>query len=120
MQFIASRDLSSSRLHISIGLLRLGSDRPLGTQAQIILTNTFAAARMLNDHTSATLQLTLSECPFRHLGMTELTHRSNQLSFGIQHQIGGSMVAYAALIENVLSYENSADFGFAWGVTRRF
>jgi hypothetical protein len=120
VQFIASRDLSSSRFHISIGMLRLGADRPLGTQAQIVLTNTFAASRVLNDRTSATLQLTLSECPFRHLGIYELARRSNQLSAGIQRQIGPSMVAYAALIENLLSFENSADFGFAWGVSRRF
>ena len=75
---------------------------------------------MLNDRTSATLQLTISECPFRHLGMIELTRHSNQLSAGIQRQVGRSAVAYAAFIENVLSYENSADVGLAWGVSRRF
>jgi len=120
VQLIMSRDLSSSRVHISMGMLRLGSDRPLGTQAQIVITNTIAAARMINDRTSAALQLTISECPFRHLGMIELTRHSNQLSAGIQRQFGRSMVAWAALIENVLSYENSADAGIAWGVSKRF
>ena len=120
VQLIVSRDLSSARLHASIGIVRLGGDRPLGTQSQIIVTNTIAAARMINDRTSANLQLTLSECPFRHLGLAELRRRSNQLSAGIQRQIGRSIVVYAAFIENVLNYENSADAGFAWGLAKRF
>jgi len=30
------------------------------------------------------------------------------------------MAVYAALIENLLTYENSADAGLAWGIARRF
>jgi hypothetical protein len=32
----------------------------------------------------------------------------------------GAVVIHAALIENVLSFENSADAGLAWGISRRF
>jgi len=120
VQLIMTRTLPSSRIHASIGMLRLGADRPLGTRSQLVITNTIAFAHRVGEQTSATLQLTLSECPFRHLGLAELRRRSNQLSAGIQRQIGRSTILYAALVENVLTYENSADAGIAWGLARRF
>jgi len=85
-----------------------------------VTTNTIAASRMINERTSATVQLTMSESPFRHAGLAELTRRTNQLSAGFQRHVGQSMTAYVALIENLLNYENSADAALAWGVTRRF
>ena len=54
------------------------------------------------------------------IGLGVLAWRSYQLSAGIHRQIGRSMVAYAAIIENLFNYENSADAGLAWGLTRRF
>jgi len=120
VQMLISRELGRSSIHASIGILRLGSDRIVGTPAQIVTTNTIAASRMIDERTSATVQLTMSESPFRHAGLAELTRRSNQLSAGFQRRIGQSMKAYVALIENLLNYENSADAGLAWGITRRF
>jgi hypothetical protein len=117
---IASRDFSGARVHASIGVLRLGHNRPLGTPAQLLVTDTVAISRMLNARTSATMQLTVSESPFRHMGIAEFSKRSNQLSAGIQRRIGPSLIAYAALIENLFNYENSADAGFAWGLVKRF
>ena len=120
VQMLVSRELGLTRIHASIGILRLGGDRIVGTSAQIVTTNTIAASRMIDERTSATVQLTMSESPFRRAGLAELTRRSNQLSAGFQHAIGQSMTAYVALIENLLNYENSADAGLAWGITRRF
>jgi hypothetical protein len=120
VQMLLSRELGRSRLHASIGVVRLGGDRVVGTRAQMLMSSTFAASRMLGEQTSATLQITISESPYRHSGLAELTRRSNQLSAGIQRQIGRSTTAYVAFIENALNYENSADAGLAWGITRRF
>jgi len=119
VQMIVTRDLARSALHASIGFVRLGGDRPLGTRAQIVTSMTVAASRAIGERTAATIQLTVSESPFRHLGLDELTRRSNQLSIGMQREIGRATV-YFALIENVLNYENSADAAVAWGVARRF
>ena len=119
-QMMASRELGRSRIHASVGFVRLGADRVVGTAAQIVTTTTIAVSRMINDRASATIQMTMSESPFRHAGLAELTRRSNQLSAGFQRQIGRSMIAYVALIENMLNYENSADAALAWGVVRRF
>jgi hypothetical protein len=38
----------------------------------------------------------------------------------MQHRFGHAFIAWAALIENVLTYENSADAGLACGIARRF
>jgi hypothetical protein len=119
VQLIISRDLGPSAVHASIGFVRLGGDRPLGTRAQIVSSMTLAASHAVGERSAATLQITISESPFRHLGLDELTRRSNQLSIGMQHQFGRA-IAYVAFIENVLNYENSADAAIAWGIARRF
>jgi hypothetical protein len=120
VELIASRDFSNTRVHASIGALRLGSNHPLGTPAQVLVTDTVAISRMLNARTAATLQLTVSESPFRRVGIAEFSRRSNQLSAGIRRQIGRSLIVYAAFIENLFNYENSADAGIAWGVLKQF
>ena len=120
MQIMAARDFTKGRIEGSLGLLRLGGNRPLGTGPQILITDTVAVSRLMTDRTAGTVQLTVSESPFRQIGIAEFTRRSYQLSAGIRHRMGRSVVAYAALIENLFNYENSADAGLAWGLTKRF
>lgn len=119
-QVLASRDIGRTTVHAALGMLRLGGNRQLGTKAQTLVTDTVGISRLLTNQTSAIAQLTVSESPFRNIGITEFTRRTYQLSIGMQHRFGHSLIAYAALIENVLTYENSADAGLAWGIARRF
>jgi hypothetical protein len=120
LQVLASRDIGRTTIHAALGVLRLGSNRELGTKAQTLITDTVGISRLLTDQTSAIVQLTVSESPFRSIDISEFTRRTYQLSIGMQHRFGHSVIAYAALIENVLTYENSADAGLAWGIARRF
>jgi len=120
LQLLASRDFSRTRLHASVGVLRLGANRQLGTDAQVVVTDTLGIAQLLSDRSSANVQMTISESPFRNIGIAEFNRRSYQISIGMQHRIGRSLIAYAALIENMFTFENSADAGLTWGVARRF
>jgi hypothetical protein len=120
LQVLASRDIGRTTIHAALGVLRLGSNRQLGTKAQTLVTDTVGISRLLGEKTSAIAQLTVSESPFRNIGITEFTRRTYQLSIGMQHRFGHTLMAYAALIENVLTYENSADAGLAFGIARRF
>ena len=120
VELMASRDFPNTRVHASIGMLRLGINRALGTPAQVLITDTVAISRMINARTAATVQLTVSESPFRRMGIAEFSRRSNQLSAGIRREIGRSLIVYAALVENLLNYENSADAGITWGLLKQF
>jgi hypothetical protein len=120
LQVLASRDFGRTTVHATLGILRQGSNRQLGTAAQSLITDTVGVSRLLSEESAAVAQLTVSESPFRNIGIAEFNRRTYQLSIGMQHRIGRSMIAYAALIENVLTYENSADAGLAMGVARRF
>jgi hypothetical protein len=120
LQLLASRDFSRTTVHAALGILRQGANRQLGTKAQMLISDTVGISRLLSEKTAAIAQLTVSESPFRSIGIAEFTRRSYQLSVGMRHRIGRSMVVYAALIENVLTYENSADAGMTWGIARRF
>lgn len=119
LQLLVSREFGSARVHATLGVLRLGANEPLGTRAQFLVTDTLAVAQRIGAATSAVAQLTISESPFRQFGQPEFSRRSYQMTFGIQHAFG-AYVAHAAFIENLITYENSADAGFAWGVSRRF
>jgi len=120
LQLIAAHDVHGARIHASLGLLWLGPDAPLGTKRQFVVTDTVGVSHMLTARTAGTVQLTVSECPFRQIGIAEFGRRAYQLSVGARHAIGRSTVLYGAFIENLFNYDNSADAGFAWGISRRF
>jgi hypothetical protein len=119
VQLLVSRGFGSGRVHASIGVLRLGANKPLGTRSQFLITDTIGFAQLITVATSVIAQVTISESPFRQLDIPEFSRRSYQMSVGVQHAFG-AYVAHAAFIENLITYENSADAGFAWGVSRRF
>ena len=120
VQLMLTRDLRYARLHASLGLLRLGANRPLGTPSQIIISDTIGASRLLTERTAAVAQITISESPFRTLGMRELRRRSYQLTLGARHAWPGGIVVYGGLIENVATFENGADAAMQWGISKRF
>jgi hypothetical protein len=120
LQLIATRDYGRSRLHASAGLLFLGRNAPLALAPQIVITDSVGISRLVASRTSATLQLTVSQSPFRNIGAPELSRRSYQMTVGVQHAFGASVSAYAGIVENLITYQNSADAGMILGIARRF
>ena len=119
LEVLASREFDDSSIHVSTGILRLGANRALGIQPQLLLSNTVALTHRIDAVSAVALQLTVSESPFRQLSVAEFSRRSYQLAAGVTRQIG-TLLVHAAFIENVVTFENSADAAFAWGVSRRF
>jgi hypothetical protein len=120
VQLLATRDYGRTRIHASAGMLLLGHNGALGTKSQFVITDSIAISSLIAGRTSATAQITISQSPFRTIGAPELTRRSYQLTVGIQHALGRTLTAYAGIVENLITYQNSADAGLVWGVTRRF
>lgn len=120
LQVLATRDFGRSRVHASAGLLFLGRSAPLGLGSQIVITDSLGVSRLLAARTSATLQVTISQSPFRRIGAPELTRRSYQMTAGLQHAFAGNVTGYAGIIENLITYQNSADAGLIAGIARRF
>lgn len=120
VELVAARDYerTHTRVTASLGVVRLGSNAALGLRAQALITDTVAVAHGISEKSAVIAQLTVSESPFRQLAVPEFGHRVHQLSVGVQRQIG-SVVGYAALIENVASFENSVDAGLAWGAVAK-
>lgn len=120
VQALASRDFGRWLVHASLGVLLLGPNSSLGTRSQFLTTNTEGLSYLLNDRTAMTTQLTVSESPFRNMGMPELNRRSYQLTTGIKHEFGSTVTLYTGIVENLLNYGNSADIGMIWGISKRF
>lgn len=120
VQLLATRDYGRSRVHASAGVLVLGRNGALGTKSQFVITDSIGISSLITDRTSATAQVTISQSPFRTIGAPELTRRSYQMTVGLQHAIGRSLTAWAGIVENLITYQNSADAGFVWGIARRF
>jgi uncharacterized protein DUF3187 len=120
VQLLGSRDFGHWRIHASLGVLLLGPNSSLGTKLQFLTTNTEGLSYLLNDRTGMTLQLTVSETPFRNMGMPELNRRSYQLTTGIRRRLGSTMTLYAGFVENLLNYANSADVGMICGISKQF
>jgi hypothetical protein len=120
LQLLATRDFGNTRINASAGLLFLGHNTPMDLQSQIVITDSIGVSRLLASRTSATVQLTVSQSPFRGIGAPELTRRSYQLTAGVQHAFGSGVTAYGGIVENLITYQNSADAGLVLGISRRF
>ncbi len=119
LQLLVTRDYGRSQVHASAGLLLLGHNAPLGLDSQIVITDSIGISTLVAARTSATLQVTISQSPFRRLGAPELARRSYQLTAGMQHAFR-DVTAYAGIIENLITFQNSADAGLVLGLAHRF
>jgi hypothetical protein len=120
VQLMATRDFGRTRLHASAGLLLLGRNAPLGIASQIVITDSVGITTLLAGRTSGSVQINIAQSPFRGIGAPELARRSYQLTAGLQHAFGQSLTAYAGIVENLITYQNSADAGLVLGIARRF
>jgi hypothetical protein len=120
VQLLATRDYGRSRVNASAGVLFLGHNAPLGLASQFVITDSIGISSLVALHTSATVQVTVSQSPFRKVGDPELSRRSYQLTAGVQHAFGQSLTLYGGIVENLITYQNSADAGLVMGVTHRF
>ncbi|HEV7426671.1 MAG TPA: DUF3187 family protein [Thermoanaerobaculia bacterium] len=120
LQLLATRDFGNTRINASAGLLFLGRNTPMALESQIVITDSIGISRLVTRQTAATVQLTVSQSPFRGIGAPELTRRSYQLTAGIQHAFGSGLTAYGGIVENLITYQNSADAGLVLGLSRRF
>ena len=120
LQLLATRDYGRSRVNLSAGFLFLGHNAPLGLRSQFVITDSVGISTLVAAHTSATVQVTVSQSPFRKLGDPELSRRSYQLTAGVQHAFGQTLTLYGGIVENLITYQNSADAGLVMGITHRF
>jgi hypothetical protein len=118
-RLIVTRDTRRGRWNASFGVLRLGRNEPLGLKPQVLITDTVGYSHRVTDATAMITQLTISETPFRQYKMPELSRRSYMLSVGAQRALRGYTL-HIAFIENLVTYENSADAGLQWGISKRF
>ena len=118
-QLIVAHNGKAFRLYGTFGVIRLGANKPLGTRPQILISDTFGVSRLVSEVTAATMQVTVSETPFRQYGLPELSRHSYQLSLGAQHAIRGCVV-HAAFIENLFTFNNGVDAALQWGISKRF
>ena len=120
VQLLATRDYGRSRVHASAGLLFLGGNAPLGIGRQIVITDSIGISHLLTGRTSASVQVTVSQSPFRKIGAPELSRRSYQMTAGVQHAFAEGLTAYVGVVENLITYQNSADAGLVLGIAHRF
>ena len=72
----------------------------------------------LRSHHSLVVQLLLTEGVMT--GFDPFSDRSDELTIGWKYEIIDKGILEVGLIENILSFDNSPDFGVHVGFTRRF
>lgn len=118
-QLLASSRLGGGWWHATFGVLRLGAHPVLGTPDQTILSGMLAYERPFKSSLSGIVQLTVSESPFRSLDVQELSKAALQGSAGVKYRLGRT-TWIAALTENIVNFDNTADVGLHLGVSRNF
>lgn len=119
VQVLATRYFRRSCLHLAIGAVRLGRHDRFELDAQTLGSGMLAWEVSVGPKTSALLQATVSQSPFTQLDIDELGTASTQLTIGLKHVVGTSVV-FLGITENVVNFNNTADIGLHFGVTRAF
>jgi hypothetical protein len=119
MQLIGAKYFRGSCLHFSVGAAYLGPHRLLGLDAQTIVSGMIAWEFAVGSSTTALIQATVSQSPFREVQSGEIAATSTQLTAGMKHSLGSS-VLFFGLTENVANFNNTSDIGLHIGVTRGF
>ena len=117
-QLLASWQRNGAWWHATFGFLRL-SAHPFGTPDQDLLSGMLAYERRLVPSLSGIVQLTVSESPYRSLNLQELSKAALQGSIGVKYRLGRT-TWIAALTENLVHFDNTADVGLHLGVNRSF
>jgi hypothetical protein len=117
VNLLASRRSERSNIFAATGLTRLGENVILGVGDRTIITTMAGYSRVIVPYTSASIQMTTANTPFRGLRWPELGERFYQWSVAMQRQLHSGQVVHFALAENAIHYENSADFGVQFGIS---
>jgi hypothetical protein len=92
----------------------------LGTDSQTLVSGMLGYEQGLSTHMSAILQFTVSQSPFRQLALQELSQGSLQTSLGVKYRFGSNATLFAAVTENLVHFDNTADVGFHLGFSQNF
>ena len=119
VQLLGTRYFRGSCLHLSANAAYLGPHDLLGLDAQTIVSGMLAWEIALGSKTTGLIQATVSQSPFADLHSDEISSASNQLTAGVKHPVGRS-VLFLGVTENLANFNNTADIGLHFGVTRAF
>lgn len=116
-QVTAQRFVGRHATYASLAAVYTRSSNLIPTTAEYIPTAILGYEYALNGHTNLNAQLYLSPSIFTSAdtGLDELLNNKYQLSLGLRHRIGSSLVT-VGVTENLVYFNNSPDFGFqlAW------
>lgn len=119
-QLLATRYFARSCLHAALGVLALGPWDELEIGSQTALSGMAAWEIGWGPSRTLLLQATVSQTPFRDLGLDELSAVSTQLTLGAKQVVPGGRVLFVGITENLASFNNTADIGLHLGLTSTF
>lgn len=119
VQVIGANYFARGCLHYSLGAIRLGRHELLDLDPQTVLSGMVAWEAGLGDKTTGVVQATFSQSPFSGLESDEIDAASTQITLGVKHAFGPSVV-FVGLTENISNFNNTADIGLHLGLTRVF
>lgn len=115
----ASRRFGPWYAYLSVGYTRFGDDLARGVDLRNTQVAGLAAFEWRYAETSSILlQYLVSEGGAEHRAPFDAS--SHELSLGWKREVAAGTVVELGLLENILVFDNSPDFGLFFGVTRRF
>lgn len=120
VQLIATRRTGIVRFGGDLSASYLGAWDALGLDAQVAWSLGGFAELPQHTATRAIFQLGVSRCTFARLGGEELRFPLVQGAIGIRHRFGRGTTLSAALVENLLFFDNGADITLQFALGRTF
>ncbi|HKI86466.1 MAG TPA: DUF3187 family protein, partial [Thermoanaerobaculia bacterium] len=120
VELLAGHYFHRSCWHASLGIIELGPWRVLHLGRQHLLSGMASYEHGLGVRASAVVQASISQAPYHSLGLNQLSPLAIQMSAGVKMSHGADLTWFAALTENLVHLNNTADIGIHFGVTETF
>lgn len=117
-QLTGSTMWGETLLNGSVGVVQIGTAGAVREVANTRVVGTLGGSRFIGRSTSAFLVAGVVETPFEHSEFPELEREAMYVIAGLQVHLTSADVMQLAIVENVGSFENSADVALQIAVTR--
>ncbi len=116
-QILVTRYFRRSCFHASAGAVHVAKSDVFGTDAQTLGSFMLAYEHAIVPRSSAVLQITGSQSPFRKLRIDGLSSNAYLIDVGVKRAISTRTIVFMAVSENLLEYGSSGDIGLHAGLT---
>jgi hypothetical protein len=119
VQLLGSYPFTRARVYFDLSVVREGRWKDLGAEAATVVTASAAYEHRFFRRSAIVLELAASESPLKGFGSAQLAEKTYIATLAWKQALSPTRSVYFSFNENLFSFDDTPDFGFALGFVER-